>query len=223
MSLPAPSSVRNRLIKLHTLDEQTRQEEAEARRRRDLSTARVAMLERVTGVLEDLSQTLFQELVGVIEAQLTKALQEVLEQPIALKARLVWKHNAPGVDFEIERAGHPEDIMRGQGGSVTNILSVGLRMFALATLDPKEHRPFLVLNEQDCWLKPELVPRLVKIIHDAGRALGFQILLVSHHDVASFREYANRIYRLVPGADGAVSAEIVHDMPVVVDGSLLEP
>ena len=71
-------------------------------------------------------------------------------------------------------------------------------MFALATLDEKTHRRFLVLDEQDCWPRPDLVPRLVKIVHDAGWALGFQVLMISHHDAESFRQYADRVYRLVP-------------------------
>ena len=96
--------------------------------------------------------------------------------------------------------------MRGQGGSVANILSVGLRMFALTTLDPSQHRRFLVLDEQDCWLRPDLVPRLVKIVHDAGRALGFQVLMISHHDATNFSRYADRIYRLTPTPEPRASA-----------------
>jgi predicted ATPase len=77
-------------------------------------------------------------------------------------------------------------------------------MFALATLDPARHRGFLVLDEQDCWLRPELVPRLVKMVRDAGRGLGFQVLMISHHDVALFDQYADKIYEFEPQADGAV-------------------
>ena len=51
-------------------------------------------------------------------------------------------------------------------------------------------------------LHPELVPRLVKIVHQAGRALGFQVLMISHHDVSIFEQYADRIYRFTPTPDG---------------------
>ena len=70
--------------------------------------------------------------------------------------------------------------MRGQGGSVANIVSVGLRMFAITTLDERRHRRFLVLDEQDCWLHPDLVSKLVRIVQEAGAALGFQVLMISH-------------------------------------------
>ena len=106
--------------------------------------------------------------------------------------------------------------MRGQGGSVANVLSVGLRILALHALDEKQHRRCLILDEQDCWLAPELVPRLVKIIHDAGKRLGFQTIMISHHDQGVFAPYADRIYRLVPTAEG-VKVELVAEAPATSD------
>lgn len=173
---------------------------------------------RVTEALEQLNQQLFQELLSVIQQKLTIALQEVLDQPIELKAVAEWKRNAASVQFHVERDGQPEDIMKGQGGSVANILSVGLRMFALTTLDASEHRRFLVLDEQDCWIRPDLVPRLVKIVHHAAEALGFQTLMISHHDVGLFAEYADRIYRLQPTSDDGVHVEQWASEPSEPDG-----
>jgi len=158
----------------------------------------------VEEALEQLSRRMFEERVGILQEKLTLALREVLDQPISLKAETGFARSSVTIEFYMERGGDgggKEDIMRGQGGSVANILSVGLRMFALATLDPKEHRPFLVLDEQDCWLQPDLVPRLVKIIHDASSALGFQVILISHHDTAHFAAYADRIYRFAQVGD----------------------
>jgi hypothetical protein len=177
----------------------------------------LSLSEKVTSALESLSHQLFRELLDVIEEKLTMALQEVLEQPIQLKAEVQWRRNAATVDFWIERNGNREDILKGQGGSVTNVLSVGLRMFALATLDEKMHRRFLVLDEQDCWLRPELVPRLVKIVHDAGKALGFQVLMISHHDASAFAQYADRIYQLTPRADNEVKVALVESLPAQMD------
>ena len=97
-----------------------------------------------------------------------------------------------------------------------NVLSVGLRMFALATLDEDHHRRFLVLDEQDCWLRPELVPRLVNIVHRAAKELEFQVLMISHHDVGLFDRYADRVYRLTPNKS-TVEATIVDPSPSVVD------
>jgi ABC-type glutathione transport system ATPase component len=162
----------------------------------------LAIAESVDAALDKLSEDMFGQIVRVLEEKLTLALQEVLEQPIQLKAERSYKRGSATISFHVERDGHREDIMRGQGGSVANILSVGLRMFALATLDEAEHRRVLVLDEQDCWLRPDLVPRLVKIVHEAGRALGFQVLMISHHDLSAFEPYADKVYKLQPDATG---------------------
>lgn len=89
-------------------------------------------------------------------------------------------------------------------------------MYALRTLDSAVHRRFLMLDEPDCWLHPDLVPRLVKIIHHAGRALGFQVVLISHHDVTKFEQYADKIYEFIPTVDGVQVQERVTG-PLSVD------
>ncbi|QDV51429.1 P-loop NTPase family protein [Gimesia fumaroli] len=172
----------------------------------------IAISEQVTEALETLSGQLFEQELQLIQEKLTIALQEVLEQPLKLKAVAEWKRNAATVEFQIEREGNTEDIMKGQGGSVANVLSVGLRMFALMTLDESEHRRVLVLDEQDCWLRPDLVPRLVKIIHEAGQALGFQIIMISHHDPSTFERYADCIYQFTPTKDGVQVERIETDL-----------
>ncbi len=178
----------------------------------------LAVADKVTDALEQLSNDLFRNELNVIETTLTKALQEVLEQPVVFKADASFKNNATSVEFAIERDGHVEDIMKGQGGSVANVVSVGLRMFAVTMLDEKQHRRFLVLDEQDCWLHPNLVPRLVKIVHDAGKALGFQVLMISHHDVNSFLRYADRVYQLTPDRGEGVGIDRVErDSAVISD------
>ena len=174
--------------------------------------------DQVTQALDSLSQKLFEEVLGVLEEKLSIALHEVLEQPIEFKADASFKRGAASVDFSIQRDGNSEDVNRGQGGSVQNVLSVGLRLFALARLDDQEHRRFLVLDEQDCWLRPELVPRLVNIVHRAAKELGFQVIMISHHDVGLFEKYADKIYRFTP-KDGAVTVEQVGRGPTEVDNT----
>jgi ABC-type branched-subunit amino acid transport system ATPase component len=200
--LRSPERVRRNLERLKGL-------RAGLERELDRTAAELSEAERfleiadaVAEALDVLSEQLFGRLLRALEQQLTRALEEVLGQPIALVAEQDFKRGSATIGFHVERGGQREHIMRGQGGSVANVLSVGLRMFALATLDPTVHRPFLVLDEQDCWLQPELVPELVKIVHEAGRALGFQVLMISHHDVTLFERYADRIYRFTPTADG---------------------
>jgi ABC-type thiamine transport system ATPase subunit len=98
-----------------------------------------------------------------------------------------------------------EDVLTGQGGSVCNILSVGLRLIALSQLDPARHRPFLVLDEQDCWLRPQLVPRFMKLIADIARRLDLQLLVISHHGVDLFAHVADRVFELAPDREHGVA------------------
>jgi DNA repair exonuclease SbcCD ATPase subunit len=208
VTLRAPDELRRRTNRLldrrsDRLDEATRLIELVGECEKSL-----AIGDKVTLALEQLSQQLFKEVLGVVEEKLTIALQEILDQPIRFRAEADFKRGAATVDFWIERDGHREDVLRGQGGSVANILSVGLRLFALATLDEQKHRRVLILDEQDCWLRPDLVPRLVKMIHEAGKALGFQVILISHHDVSHFEQYADRIYYVNQNADGHIEVQL---------------
>jgi hypothetical protein len=174
--------------------------------------------DKVSSALEQLNRELFSSLLKTVEEKITIALQEILEQPISFHSEVGFQRNASTVEFWIERNGKPEDLLNGQGGSVANIVSVCLRMFALTTLDEAKHRRFLVLDEQDCWLRSDLVPKLVKIIHDASRALGFQVLMISHHDRSLFEAYADKVIEL-QWRNGRVNAVDVTGSPTLVDPS----
>jgi len=196
----APEGLRRRCDRL------VHRREALAERRREIAGEQqklaeyLSVADAVSEALSRLSDQLFGDIIAAVESQLSRALQEVLEQPIQLKVERGFKNGVASIEFHIERQGKKENIIDGQGGSVANILSVGLRLLALTTLDAKEHRRFLVLDEQDCWLHPALVPRLVQIVHEAGKTLGFQVLMISHHGPAAFERYADRIYQLEPAA-----------------------
>ncbi|NTW37365.1 MAG: hypothetical protein HGB17_14840 [Syntrophobacteraceae bacterium] len=178
-------------------------------RNRDSLCAVEAFLEvqpRVAERLEDLSRHLFGDILREIELNLTYALQEVLGQDLRVVTHREVKNRKMHVSFSIEREGETEDILTGQGGSVCNVISAGLRLIALSQLDDRQHRRFLVFDEQDCWLRPDLVPRLMEIIHKVAQKLQFQVLVISHHNVDLFREHADRIYRVLPAQkrrDGA--------------------
>lgn len=204
---PTPDAVVQKLAvrqgQRSTIQSNLRRDEAELAE----ANAFLERAPRVHQALEDLSQKIFQEVSHALETNLTLWLQDVLEQPLEVKVRTDYKRNAASVEFVIEREGQEEDIMRGQGGSVVNVLSVGLRIFALKLMTDDRrspHRRFLILDEPDAWLRPDRVPRLVKIIHDVGKELGFQTILISHHDVELFADYADKIYRFEPQPDGTV-------------------
>lgn len=201
-AIPTPNALRRRADVLAERQRACQERAQKVSGKLSQTQAYLSIAGKVSEALEALNQQLFQHLLNVVQSKMTLALQEVLEQPISFCAEVDFKRGMSTVEFYIERGGKKEDVYYGQGGSVANVLSVGLRMLALTTLEG--HRRVLVLDEQDCWLRPDLVPRLVKIVHDAGKALGFQILMISHHDISAFELYADKIYRFTPIAGGAV-------------------
>lgn len=208
--------LRRRVDRLAGMRKEKQTRQAKVRKQLETLEARLELAQPVTEALRSLSEKLFEQELRIVEEKLTIALQDVLEQPVCFRAIPDFRNGSAVVDFSIERDGSAEDVQRGQGGSVHNILSVGLRMFALATLGKADHRGFLVLDEQDCWLRPELVTRLVKIVKDAGQELGFQVLMISHHSLRHFDRYADRILQLEP--DGS-SVRVVEkkESPAVPD------
>lgn len=167
---------------------------------------------RAMGSLEELSTALFGEILDEIEVNLTYALGEILGQDRVVSTVREIKGNRLQVHFQIHNQGEAEkveDILTGQGGSVCNILSVGLRLIALSQLDQSRHRPFLVLDEQDCWLRPSLVPRFMKMIGEICQRLDIQALVISHHPLDLFAGTADRIYSLRPSREmGAVLEKV---------------
>ncbi len=159
--------------------------------------------------LEELSTALFGELLGELETNLTHAIREILGQDREVKAVASIRDKKLQVDFQIMNQGGEEDIMVGQGGSVCNILSVGLRLIALSRLNPDSHRPFLVLDEQDCWLRPDLVPHFMELISTISHRLGFQVLVISHHPLELFAESADTVLALEPEKENGVKIRLL--------------
>ncbi len=212
--LPAsPRDLRERFQKLrwqeHALTEQLQANRAKLAETEGFLAKAPQIGER----LDQLSRHLFGDILDEVERNLTFALREILAQDLTVTTTREVKKGKINITFGMERQGQREDILTGQGGSVCNIMSVGLRLIALSQLHEKEHRRFLILDEQDCWLRPDLVPELMRIIHTIARKLQFQTVVISHHDVSLFREYADRIYRLLPPArEGeGVQVEVVED------------
>jgi ABC-type dipeptide/oligopeptide/nickel transport system ATPase component len=57
-------------------------------------------------------------------------------------------------------------------------------------------------------------------VQEAGRALGLQVIMISHHDLAVFEQFADKIYRLVPLLGGVVEVSQVQK-PVNNDDALV--
>lgn len=214
--LQSPALLEEQLKKLGWHQTQLEQEQTQIEDRLKEIESYLSIGDEVTLALKNLSDELFQKLVGTLESQISLALQDVIDHPIRFKAIPKNLRKATVLEFAIERNGNLEDARRAQGGSVHNVLSVGLRLFALASLN-SSHRGFLVLDEQDCWLRPQLVPKLVEIVYRTAQELGFQVIMISHHDIRLFADNADKIYQLEPRL-GTVQAVERSPEAVKIDG-----
>ncbi len=201
-------ALERRLDRLSALAETLHGEHGRVRER--LSTVQdfLVLAPKARDTLEELSKALFGKILDEVEANLTHAIREILGQDRVVTTQREVKSNRLQIHFQIQNQGKEdeiEDIMTGQGGSVCNILSVGLRLIALSQLPEQNHRPFLVLDEQDCWLKPSLIPKFMKLINEIADKLSLQVLVISHHPLDLFAGAADRIFELRPDRElGAV-------------------
>lgn len=210
--LPDFRSLERRLDRLSALAEARHDEYA--RVRADLMTHErfLDIAPKAAQTLEELSTALFGEILDDIEQNLTHAIREVLGQDRVVATEREVKNNRLHINFQIHNQGDEaqiEDILVGQGGSVANILSVGLRLIALSQLEPQSHRPFLVLDEQDCWLRPALVPKFMQLINQIAKRLNVQVLAISHHPIDLFSYATDSILELEPSrTHGAVVKKV---------------
>ncbi len=206
------ATARRRLDRLQGLAEERAKSYEETRAQREQALLFLELAPRSEALLEELSTSLFGEILDDVEANLSHALREILGQELSVRSKREIKGNRLHVTLYMESPQGEEDILVGQGGSVCNILSVGLRCIALSRLDPNIHRPFLVLDEQDCWLKPELVPAFMKLLKRIATALELQVLVISHHPLDLFATHAQRILELKPSRTGGAKVTLLRDV-----------
>lgn len=160
---------------------------------------------QVNDMIERLQREEHEREVGAFEQMLTAALQDVLPGPRRLVMDLHTERGLPALDMYLRKGDSPlEDAFHGSGGSVSNVLSAGLRIIAVLR---SGMRPFLILDEADCWIKPTLAPKFAAMIQEVSRELNVQILMISHHDAKEFREVIPHHLHLRHASEGELVAE----------------
>lgn len=99
-----------------------------------------------------------------------------VEQSVLLESKVV--RNAPELYISTEKDGFNSDILSGRGGSVVNIIATALRIIALVQ---SPNRKIMALDEADCWLSPQLVPKYFDVINQVCKDVGVQVVFLSHH------------------------------------------
>lgn len=153
--------------------------------------SRVKRQPKVQDYLEKLQEVCHQKSVGMYEELLSAVVQDVLPSDKKVSLTLKTLRGLPSLDIEMVKGeGERESILEGSGGALTNILSAGLRVIALAR---SGSYPFLVLDEPDCWLKPSRVPQFANVLGQIATELNIQVLLISHHDSDFFAQFSSQL------------------------------
>lgn len=102
--------------------------------------------------------------------------------------------NKPSLDIDIEVDGELENVAEDQGGSIANIIAMGLRFIVLAR---HPNRRVLLLDEADCHLREEYIPAFAAVMGQLATKMGIQVLYISHHNPSHFMGYARvlELYR----------------------------
>ena len=167
---------------------------------------RIQADEMVKEVLERIQHREHERAVGAYEQLLGAFLSDVLPGERQIVMDLHTDRSAPALDIYIKKGENMplEDAWLGTGGSVTNLLSTGLRLVALLRSD---QRRFLVLDESDCWIKPTLIPQYAAIVSQMSEELGVQVLMISHHDESLFAQHLPHRLRLSRYKSGLLAGE----------------
>ena len=131
--------------------------------------------------LETLQMEVNEKTVGAYQKLLTAVVQDVLGKDKHIGLELHTDRGVPGLDIFIDAGdGKKEDIVNGAGGSMTNVVSLGLRVIATVR---SGLRKFVAMDEPDCWISPENVTKFYSVIGDLSNKLGVQSFIISHHDI----------------------------------------
>jgi hypothetical protein len=166
--------------------------------------------------LQHLQNILHQKNIGAFSELLSFFVRDVLQKDKEIFLELYTFRNLPALRIEAQNPnikdgkGRPfrESIYEGNGGSIANIVSTGIRLIALSRLN---HRKFIILDEPDCWLAPHHVPIFARIIGEISEKLDIQTVIISHHHWHYFKDYG-RVIELK--SDGVhLTTEVLHDTP----------
>lgn len=165
--------------------------------------------------LNHLQEILHQNNVGTFSELLTYFVKDILKKDKSIILDLYTYHNLPALRIEASNQGQKESIYDGSGGSIANIVSTGLRLIALSRMN---NRQFIILDEPDCWLKPEHVPFFAKIIGEISEKLKIQTIIISHHNWQYFKDYGRVIHLFHDGKN--LNTEIIHDANISFDADI---
>jgi hypothetical protein len=171
-----------------------------------LAKGRILLQPKVDEFLEGLQYEAHQKSVGRYEALLSAISKDVLETSKPIGLDLYTERGLPALDIFVNAGeGQREDIVDGSGGSLTNVISLGLRMISTVR---SRMRQFAAFDEPDCWVAPHRVPRFYGVLGQMSKKMALQCLVISHHDI-TLLDPTFQVTRVYVEQDGTVAAALV--------------
>jgi hypothetical protein len=146
---------------------------------------RLEMRPAIEAFMEGIQGDIHRRVTGAYEDLLSALARDVLGQDVRVHLKPGVERGLACLDIEAEFEGARSSVFDGCGGSLTNLVSFGLR--AIATRK-SGMRFFLALDEADCWIRPQRAAAFYRVIRDlVSRTQGaMQALVVSHHALEVF-------------------------------------
>lgn len=143
--------------------------------------------DEVQRVLHELQTRTQSKTKGIYESLLTKLVKDIMpdnDESDSVVLNTGVKNNKTTLSVEVaNKKGFTRDVYLDKGGSIENIVAMGLRFIALSRVS---NRRFLILDEADSWLKDIYIPAFAEVLCQLSRRVGIQVVYISHHDVENF-------------------------------------
>ena len=170
---------------------------------------RLALAPDAGAVFEALQARATLRSVGTFERLLTAIMDDVLPGQGAIRLVPQYKGGTTWLDVLLERPEGLEDLLDANGGALTNVASAGL---VFAALSRTANRKFVVLDEPDCWLKPDRVGPFLGVIADVSDQAGFQTVFVTHHNLRDLEGRISQVRLCHDSATGRVRADALQPL-----------
>jgi energy-coupling factor transporter ATP-binding protein EcfA2 len=173
--------------------------------------------DEVLSVLTAVQESTQAKTKDLFENLLSSLIKEVLgerDENAKVVLSSTTKNNKVSLAVEIENSsGERRDVYLDKGGSIKNIVAMGLRFIALSRTT---NRRFIVLDEADCWLNEKYIKGFASILHDLSVKIGMQVIYISHHSPEHFFSKAKVIN--LTNNNGIICSEEV-EQPMVNNDS----
>lgn len=145
--------------------------------------------------LENLANSRRQSIKSKIESVLTEAIKLIYGEHFYVELVYGVKNNRTSMDIEVFKKtpnGVVHRTMDGFGGGMSDCLSVPLRLLVL--LGSKQSDKICILDEAYKHVDQDRIENIAGFIKNISKKLGFQIILLSHHE--AMLSLAEKVYQI---------------------------